>query len=679
MIKKILFSLTTVFLLSFGAKASLAKVDLQIPSTSHLVINPIERNFRFLIHAKNTGNQRSTIAFSGGGGIDQSAGWINIFPAGAILLDPGEEAEIIATFEPVSQTRKAQGETKYDFKLSIDGQEQTIPLTITSKTLDPKTLEKAPVNILVLDKKTQQKIEGASYILTLPSGMERFGGQIDYSFNSPISGTKTSIINQYYSQNNVSLSFTNYFLTIEKTDYKTAYLTNVQTEAASQTVYLEPQTEFFDFEKIAEKKTEFSIWWIKASADHKFFAFSAGAHPNPDIKPPSEVGIYLFNEKGEQLWRYPVPVTNYVGTDVCWGLDISPDGQYVAAGCYDGSVYLINQKGKLAKKFKAGNMVRAVTFSPDSKYLAFGPTENGDDVSLIEVATTKLIWGKKVGDWVRSLAFSPDGQFLSVGSSNGMLNMFDLSGNKKWQKSNGGLVSFLNNFSGDGKMVVTGGKGREIIAYNPLNGEKIWDKVIDQTAVAGPNNTASDGRLACGTVGGSLWYFDTNGEPRWRYEYGGFGHNGLHLTKNGDYVLAGGLNPTLFDQNGVILWQLDPNEKNKMYSAKEQVGGANVVWLSDDASQMILGKDDGTIIFLSGKKVQRESLVNQKESVKSSLSDVSKLPLWVTILLISLVLTFCTLIIAVIIFRIKRISIRDLITKTFHNLGSKTKRPPELN
>lgn len=677
MIKKILFLLTTVFLLSLGARVSLAKVDLQIPSTSHLVINPIERNFRFLIRAKNTSSQKSTIVFSGGGGISQTQDWINIFPAGAILLDPGEEAEIIATFEPVSQTPKAQDETKYDFKLSIDGQEQTIPLTITSKAVDPKTLEKAPVNVLVLDKKTQQKIEGASYILTLPSGMERFGGQIDYSFNTPISGTKTSIINQYYTQNNVSLSFTNYFLTIKKTGYKTVYLTNVQTEAASQTVYLEPQTEFFDFEKIAEKKTEFSIWWIKASVNHKFFAFSAGAHPNPDIKPPSEVGIYLFNNKGEQLWRYPVPVTNYVGTDVCWGLDISPNGQYVAAGCYDGSVYLINQKGELVKKFKAGSMVRSVAFSPNSKYLAFGPAENTDDIALIDVATTNLVWSKKVGDWVRSLAFSADGQLLSVSSSNGMLNLFDLSGNKKWQKSNGGLVSFLNNFSGDGKMLVTGGKGREIIAYNPLNGEKIWDKVIDQTAVAGPNNTASDGRLAFGTVGGSLWYFDTNGEPRWRYEYGGFGHNGLHLTKNGDYVLAGGSNPTLFDQNGVILWQLDPNEKNRMYSASEQIGGANVVWLSDDASQMILGKDDGTIIFLSGKKVQRDSLVNQNENAKSSLSDVSKLPKWAIILLISLTLILSTSIITAIIFRIRRISLKDFMAKTFRNLGSKTKRTLE--
>ncbi len=570
-----------------------------------MIVSPFERNFRFIVKLKNIGSKKTTISFSNDSQTNaDNKDWIIIFPSGRIYLEPNEEQEIVATLEPMFNN-KAQDEIKYNFIFNVDAGKKNIPITLKTKKLDFNQLEKTPIDILVLDKNTGQKVTGATYYLTLPSGMDGLHDKLDYAKDRPMEGIKSSIIEKYMLDNNVQLSFSGNFLRIEKEGYKPVYLSDIKTDGLKKTVYMEQQTNYFEYKEIAKSKTEFSFWWIKPSADNKFFVTSPGIHAAPgENKIPPEVGIYLYDDKGQQLWRYPIKSTGYDGSDLCWGLDISANGQYVAAGCYDGNIYLLNQKGELLKKYPGGNMVDVVAFSPDSNYLAFGPAKDNKDVGVIEVKTTEYLWTTDVGDRARTLAFSPDSKLLAVGSPNGLLTMFNITGQKMWQKSNGGLVPFITQFSGDNKMLVVGGKGREIIAYEPISGQKIWDQIIDQTPWPGINNISHDGNFAFGTVGGLVWYLDNKGNPLWRYEYGNFGHNGAYLTKNGEYFLLGGGNPTLFDKNGAILWEMDPNiDREKLIRArKEDYVGAEVVWVSEDGSKMVLGMSDGTIKFLEGKQ-----------------------------------------------------------------------------
>jgi WD40 repeat protein len=243
----------------------------------------------------------------------------------------------------------------------------------------------------------------------------------------------SSSLEALYEQYNVSDYYRSYLLEVYGEGYKAYYSSEVKTGVPLE-VKLEPQHECFKYEKIAEEQTEFSIWWIKASKDFEYFATSAGAHSGPEMHPPSEVAVYFFNKDGKFLWRFPIPVLNYDNTDLCWGLDVSPDGSYVAVGCYDGSVYLIDREGKLVKKHQFPGMVRWVKFSPDGKYLAFGPTDNGVDYfGLFEVPSLKLVWEGFVGDWARTVDFSDDGSMIAVGSSNGVLSFFSIKGEKLWQ------------------------------------------------------------------------------------------------------------------------------------------------------------------------------------------------------------------------------------------------------
>ncbi len=607
--KKIIFILACLIPVSLVW----AKVEIKIPESSHVIISPFERNFRFVVKVKNIGDKPATISFGNESKTNaDNKNWIIIFPSGRIYLEPGEEQEILATFEPMFNN-KSQDEINYNYVFNVDAGKETVPIKIKTQKLDFGSLQKTSINLTILDKVTGKKITNAQYYFSLPSGMDGFSQPVVKKLEE----ISSSVINSYVLANNVQLSFTGNFLRIEKSGYKPIYLSNVKTGNVPQTVYMEPQTEYFNYRETASHKTEFSFWWIKPSADNKLFATSPGIHAAPgENNIPTEVGIYLYDNWGKQLWRYPIKSAGYDNSDLCWGLDIAPNGQYIAAGCYDGNVYLLDRAGKLIQKYSTGNMVDVVAFSPDSRFLAFGPAKENKDVGIINVSTGQYVWVADLGDRARTLVFSPDSKLLSAGSPNGIITMFDISGKRLWRNSNGGLVPFVNNFSGDGKMIIVGGKGREIIAYEPLTGRKLWSKIIDQTPWPGVNNISFDGHLAFGTVGGLLWYLDKNGNPLWRYEYGNFGHNGAYLTKNGEYFLLGGGDPTLFDKNGAILWELYPGtDRNKlMRTPKENIVGAETVWLSEDATKMVLGMSDGTIKFLEGKKVTKTLSITKSVS-----------------------------------------------------------------
>jgi WD40 repeat protein len=642
MVKLKLIFITTLLAVFFISSNACASLEISPSETSHIVAFPLERNFIFSLKISNTGDKDEFISFLPSSS-PQKENWLIILPTGTLKISPKEEIEIIATFEPRSSPEKSEEEIKYDFQIEANGI-KTIPLTIKYKTIDWFSLPKqGKIKITIFDKETKKPIPDAEVSLSLPSGLwdEReitdFKGAVEFHVPS------NNYLNSLYEEYNVATSYTGYFLEVSKEGYKAYYQSEIIPDTNLE-IFLEPQKECFEFEKIAEKQTEFSIWWIKASENFEYIVTSAGAHPNPNIKPPKEVAVYFFNGEGKELWRYPISVSNYNNTDVCWGLDITSDGSYVAVGCYDGSVYLLNQKGEMVKKYQASGAVRWLKFSPDNKYLAFGPTKGGPSYfGLFEVPSLDLVWENIVGDWARTVAFSQDGNLVAVGSSNGAFNIFDSKGEKLWQNSNGGLVPFLVGFDKKMEKVATGGKGRNVVVYN-ISGGVLWNRIIDHVITAG--NMAENGAIAVGTVGGMVYYFNPDGKISFRKTHGGVGHNGVYLTKNGKYVLVGGTNPTLFDNNGTILWQLRPGEQGILYSSAEQIGGVNAVMLSEDASLMILGYDDGKIEFWKGKKILRNLVkepISGDGAGEEMMKEIKNLQLFLTAFFVIIIAGFTVL------------------------------------
>ncbi len=567
-----------------------ASLYFTIPETYHTVIFPLERSFIFSIRFQNDRQEDIMIELTPEE-VDNED-WLVILPTGRLLLSPGEELEIIVTFEPTFLHDNPNGELRYNFSFKINDVPYTVQLEVKYSSLDLASVPSEKLRIEVLDKETQQPVPGAEVLLTIPTGLFDIRNVTGSDGVLELHVPSSSYIQSLYEEYNATVSFKGYFIEVYKPGYKAYYDYGVETGGVVR-VFLEPQRKYFEYEKIGEVQTEYTVWWIKAPSDCSYIVTSPGAHGN--IEHPDETAIYIIDINGTVISRYPIMASDYNAPDICWGLDVSPDGSFIAAGCYNGYVYLFDRNGNLVNTYNAGGMVRWVKFSPDGKYLAFGPTNNGADyVGLFSVPDLTVLWEGFVGDWSRTVAFSNDGNLIAVGSSNGVLSLFDINGNKLWQASNGGLVPFVIGFDGKGERIVIGGKGRTLIVYDK-SGEVLWKKYLDHVIIAG--GISDDGAVAVGTVGGIVYYFNPDGSLSFRRIQGGIEHNGLYLTRNGRYVLLGGMNPTLLDANGTILWQLHPGEKATITAPQEELDAVNTVFLSEDANIMVLGYNNGKIEF----------------------------------------------------------------------------------
>ena len=102
----------------------------------------------------------------------------------------------------------------------------------------------------------------------------------------------------------------------------------------------------------------YSIYGVSVSSDGSYIA--AGSRDET---------VYLFNRDGELLW------SNRTGGDV-YGVSVSSDGSYIAAGSSDNKVYLFNREGELLWSYWTGGDVYGVSIPSDGLYLAAGSKDN---------------------------------------------------------------------------------------------------------------------------------------------------------------------------------------------------------------------------------------------------------------------------------------------------------------
>jgi outer membrane protein assembly factor BamB len=241
-------------------------------------------------------------------------------------------------------------------------------------------------------------------------------------------------------------------------------------------------------------------------------------------------------------------------------------------------------------------------FSPDSKYLMTGPVNNTpEEQALIESDTGNIIWTFNTGAYMREARFSEDGKTVYLASGNGTLYAIDVTtGNKKWLGSGDYYIPFVLGLSESAGTIIASGKGRAFTALDLDNGKQKWQSTVDQTTTAG--EVAEDGSVVGGTVGGMGYGIDKDGDIIWARKYGGVGHNAVYYTRNGNYSIFGGPNPTLFDSEGNVLWQREPDKEIQMSGPNDiNTGAAYDTWMSGDGKLLIIGGDDGNIEFYKGE------------------------------------------------------------------------------
>jgi WD40 repeat protein/energy-coupling factor transporter ATP-binding protein EcfA2 len=269
---------------------------------------------------------------------------------------------------------------------------------------------------------------------------------------------------------------------------------------------------------------------------------------------------------------------------------ISPDGQIIVSGSWDGMIQLWDLQGNAIVQPFQGHQgdVTSVAFSPDGQVIASG---GGDStVRLWSLAGNSLcrpFWGHQ-GD-VTSVIFSPDGQTLASCGVDGMIRLWDLKGNVIGEPFRGHKSDITSlSFSPDGNAIVSGGGDGTIWLWDlqgnsisePFQGHE--DKV---TAVA----FSPDGEtIASGSWDRTVRLWDLQGKligRPWR------GHDDYILTiafsSNGQTIASGSSDKT------IRLWDLQGNAI--AHPLRGHKSAVRSVAFSPDAKMLISGSTDKTV------------------------------------------------------------------------------------
>ncbi|EGV91908.1 Echinoderm microtubule-associated protein-like 5 [Cricetulus griseus] len=131
-------------------------------------------------------------------------------------------------------------------------------------------------------------------------------------------------------------------------------------------------------------------------------------------------------EVGEKNAACNVLVNGHVDGPI-WGLATHPSRDFFLSAAEDGTVRLwdIADK-KMLNKVNLGHAARTVCYSPEGDMVAIG-MKNGEFIILL-VSSLK-IWGKKRDRRcaIHDIRFSPDSRYLAVGSSENSVDFYDLT------------------------------------------------------------------------------------------------------------------------------------------------------------------------------------------------------------------------------------------------------------
>jgi len=262
---------------------------------------------------------------------------------------------------------------------------------------------------------------------------------------------------------------------------------------------------------------------------------------------------------------YPPPLLWKYKTDgYVYSVDVSSDGNYVAAGSSDNHVYLFDETGNLLWREITEGRVDSVSISSDGNYVAAGSSDN--HVYLFDKAGNRLLKEPTDG-YVNSVSISSDGNYIAAGSSDNHVYLFNKAGNRLFKEPTDGSVNSVS-ISNDGNYVAAGSSEWWVAANHSVYlfdkaGNQLWKEQMDGGASS--VSISSDGDyVASGTRGymidNSINYFNKGGTKLWNHSIGTYKSAYVSVSDDGNYIAAGSrseypITVYFFNKAGNLLWK----------------------------------------------------------------------------------------------------------------------------
>ena len=340
----------------------------------------------------------------------------------------------------------------------------------------------------------------------------------------------------------------------------------------------------------------------------------------------------------------------------------SPDGNILALGSFDGSVYLYQRNGKLIAQLVGLHTrdIRGLSFSPDGRKIA--STGQGKSVRIWDVSSGKLISKFYAHqDDILRVDFHPDGRRLLTGSKDGTVKLWDSDrgiemltlnpknvGNKSSEKEAGSIQD--TSFSPDGNLIVTAKNttialwnlqgnllasaiahdqelfsvkfhpdGQQLLSSGRDETVKLW-QIKDQnrqiqlvralkgtsTDVLSLNFSADGDRIALGSQDSSIQILNSDGTLEMKLGGHTDGIFDVNFSPDGQYLLSASKDRT------VRLWDLKATLLNTLYGHKSSIWS---VAFSPDGKMFASGSVDKTVRIWNADGTYRQELKGHEDTV----------------------------------------------------------------
>jgi WD40 repeat protein len=143
---------------------------------------------------------------------------------------------------------------------------------------------------------------------------------------------------------------------------------------------------------------------------------------------------------------------------------VSPDDRYALTVGEDGNAKLfVISSGREVRTYRAGNGIHAVAISPDSKFIAAGC--NDSTVRVLDAATGSEVHNlQHHSGRVTAVAFSPDGRYILSGGSDSTVKLWETAPRirviQTFKGHTAGVMCVA--FSPDGKTAISGANDKTV-------------------------------------------------------------------------------------------------------------------------------------------------------------------------------------------------------------------------